>query len=259
MISAEKASFSYGRIMALDGVSLGLVPGQLAGIIGPNGSGKSTLLMCLAGILAPSEGRILLEGRGLSAMGGRQRAREVALVFQDNFFPFDFTALEVVLMGRSPFLGPLQDEGWDDLAAAEAAMRACDCWQFRERSVRALSGGERQRVVLARALAQGSRVLLLDEPANHLDLGHQSQIMGFISGLCRTKATAVAAVFHDLNLASQFCDRLLLLDRGRLVMDGPPEEVLRPEVIKDVYRSEVSLLKNPVTGKPVVLVSPPNE
>jgi len=253
MIAASDIAFSYGSFRALDGLSLELAPGGLAGIIGPNGSGKSTLLLCLAGILAPQRGRVALDGRPLASLTSRQRARAVALVFQDNFFPFDFTALEVVLMGRSPYLGPLQDEGQGDRAAAEEAMLACDCWQFRERSVRALSGGERQRVVLARALAQKPLALLMDEPANHLDLGHQSQILGFVSGLCRQRSLTAAAVFHDLNLASQFCDRLLLLDRGRLVLEGTPGQVLRPEVISEVYRSQVALLQNPATGKPVVV------
>ena len=255
MIAASGVAYSYGRLMALDGVSLEIRSGELCGIIGPNGSGKSTLLSCLAGILSPREGRVSFEGSDLSSLSARQRARAVALVFQDNFFPFDFSALDVVLMGRSPYLGPLQDEGAQDMAAAEEAMRACDCWQFKGRSVRSLSGGERQRVVLARALAQEPRVLLMDEPANHLDLGHQSQILGHIAGLCRQRSLAAAAVFHDLNLASQFCGRLLLMDRGRLVLEGEPARVLRPEVIREVYRSRVALLEDPATGKPLIVHS----
>jgi iron complex transport system ATP-binding protein len=254
MIKAEGIVFSYGQIRALDGLSLALSPGSFYGIIGPNGSGKSTLLMVMAGILAPQSGTVALQGRPLQSFRAKERARILALVLQDNFFPFDFNALDVVLMGRSPYLGPLQDEGPTDLEAARQAMDICDCWQLRRRSIKGLSGGERQRVVLARALAQQPQVILMDEPANHLDLSHQARILDHIGKLCRERSLAAAAVFHDLNLASRFCDRLFLLDRGRLVCQGQPSQVVDPGTIRQVYRSEVCLLHHPSSGKPVIVL-----
>lgn len=253
MIKANGVSYNYGPIRALDSVSLEVRPGEFLGIIGPNGSGKSTLLSILAGILAPDSGQVLMERRPLSSWRSRGKAKLLALVLQDNFFPFDFTALEVVLMGRSPHLGELEAEGPRDLEIARRAMEACDCWEFRERSIRQLSGGERQRVVLARALAQQPRYLLMDEPTNHLDLSHQSKILEHVAVLCREASLTAVAVFHDLNLASRFCGQLALLNQGRLIRQGMPEEVLEPMVIAQIYRSEIRLLKHPASGRPVVI------
>jgi iron complex transport system ATP-binding protein len=252
MIRAENVAFSYGSITALEGVSLEVRSGEFLGIIGPNGSGKSTLLSVLAGILVPRAGLVALEGRSLPSWKARERARVLALVLQDNFFPFDFTAYETVLMGRSPHLGELEPEGPQDLEIVRRAMEACDCWVLRGRSIRELSGGERQRVVLARALAQQPRFLLMDEPANHLDLGHQALILGHVSGLCLEEGLAAAAVFHDLNLASRFCGRLALLDHGRLARQGTPVQVIDRELIRQVYRSEVAVIEHPASGRPLV-------
>lgn len=252
MIRAENISFSYGPIAALQGVSLEVRRGEFLGIIGPNGSGKSTLLLIMAGILHPGSGSVLLEERPMRSWNPKERARSLALVMQDNFFPFDFTAYETVLMGRSPHLGELEPEGPGDLKMARLAMEACDCWDLRDRSIRELSGGERQRVVLARALAQQPGFLLMDEPANHLDLGHQALILGHIAGLCQKENLAAAAVFHDLNLASRFCGRLALLDQGRLARQGSPGQVIDRELIRQVYRSEVAVIKHPASGRPLV-------
>jgi iron complex transport system ATP-binding protein len=255
MISAIDLTYRYGVITALDRASLDITAGAFTGIIGPNGSGKSTLLCCLAGILSPASGRVLLEGRPLDRYGRRDVSRKVALVFQDNFFPFDFTAAEVVLMGRSPYLGALQDERPQDREQVRQAMDACDCWHLRDRSIRALSGGERQRVVLARALAQSTSALLMDEPTNHLDLRHQSLILGLVRERCRTLPLAAAGVFHDLNLAIQFCDRLALMDRGRVVAVGTASEVVTPKNILAAYRTDIELIRHPKTRQQHVVFS----
>ena len=255
MIRADGLTYRYGDIPALDRASLDIVSGAFTGIIGPNGSGKSTLLGCLAGILAPGSGQVLLEGLPLDSYARRDVSRKVALVFQDNFFPFDFTATEVVLMGRSPYLGALQDEGPEDREQVRQAMDACDCWHLSDRSIRALSGGERQRVVLARALAQATPALLMDEPTNHLDLRHQSLILSLIRARCRDRQLAAAAVFHDLNLAIQFCDRLALMDRGRVVTVGTASEVVTPKNISAVYRTEIELIRHPRTRQLHVVFS----
>lgn len=252
MIRAESVSYSYGPITALEGVSLEVRRGEFLGIIGPNGSGKSTLLSVLAGIMAPDSGQVSLAGRPMSSWRSRERAKLLALVHQENFFPFDFTASEMVLMGRSPHLGELEPEGPQDLEIVRRCMEACDCWDLRGRSIRELSGGERQRVVLARALAQQPKFLLMDEPANHLDLGHQSLILEHIAGLVIKEGLAAAAVFHDLNLASRFCGRLALMDLGRLARQGEPDQVVDRELIRQVYRSEVAVIKHPASGRPLV-------
>lgn len=245
MIRAEDINHRYGNLMALAKVTLEISPGRFIGIVGPNGSGKSTLLSILAGVLKPQSGTVFLKGRPLNSWPARERARTIALVLQDNFFPFDFSALEVVLMGRSPYLGLLESEKPLDLEIARQAMEGCDCWQFRDRSIRQLSGGERQRVVLARALAQKPQLLLLDEPANHLDLSHQSRILGHLSQLCHEGELGVAAVFHDLNLALRFCDHLVLLDQGRIAGQGRPQEVLTLEAIEKVFGCQASLIEDP--------------
>jgi len=245
MIRAEDISHRYGSLTALERVSFELSPGCFTGIIGPNGSGKSTLLSILAGLLRPQSGEVFLKGRPLNSWPAKERAKIIALILQDNFFPFDFSALEVVLMGRSPYLGPLQREGPFDLQMARLAMERCDCWQFNDRNIRQLSGGERQRVLLARALVQEPEVLLLDEPTNHLDLSHQWRILDYLREFCHNSNLVVAAVLHDLNLASSFCDRLLLLHQGRIQSQGQPREVLKPEVVKNVYSCEVIVLEEP--------------
>jgi iron complex transport system ATP-binding protein len=234
VITVTNLSYSYGPAKVLSDVSFSLPKGKVVGLLGPNGSGKSTLCLCLAG-------GIEISGRSLSGYGPEQLARQMAVVFQDNLFSFDFTAYEIVLMGRSPYLRPLQPEGLEDHRIAENAMRDCDCFDLKDRPIKSLSGGERQRVVLARALAQTASVLLLDEPTNHLDLKHQKQILSVV-------------VLHDLNLAGQFCDHLLLLDRGRLVKQGTPEEVLTPENLNPVYQINVLKISHPLTGRPQIIL-----
>ncbi len=257
MISSQHITYHYGSIPAICDIELTLGPGDFTGIIGPKGSGKSTLLLCLGGILKPDSGRVILDGRDLQSLSAEQRARSIALVFQENFFPFDFSAYEIVLMGRSPYLSPWQSEGPEDQAIVREAMEACDCWQFRHRNIRALSGGERQRVVLARCLAQRTPVILLDEPTNHLDLGHQSAILGRLSRLCQDTHLTAAAVFHDLNTASQFCSRLVVMSQGRIIRAGSPQEVLTPQTIEEVYHTKVDSLRDARSDRPIIIHSVP--
>jgi iron complex transport system ATP-binding protein len=256
VITVTNLSYSYGPAKVLSDVSFSLPKGKVVGLLGPNGSGKSTLCLCLAKMLdiKGSAGGIEISGRSLSGYGPEQLARQMAVVFQDNLFSFDFTAYEIVLMGRSPYLRPLQPEGLEDHRIAENAMRDCDCFDLKDRPIKSLSGGERQRVVLARALAQTASVLLLDEPTNHLDLKHQKQILSLVRELAESKNVLSVVVLHDLNLAGQFCDHLLLLDRGRLVKQGTPEEVLTPENLNPVYQINVLKISHPVTGRPQIII-----
>jgi len=256
VIEVKDLSYQYGQLKALDGVSFSLPKGKVVGLLGPNGSGKSTLCLCLAGMLDKkgSSGEITISGQGLGSFAPEELALKMAVVFQDNLFSFDFTAYEIVLMGRSPYLRPLQPEGIEDHQIAEQAMHDCDCFELKDRPIRSLSGGERQRVVLARALAQTASVLLLDEPTNHLDLKHQKQILLLVQELAVTKGVLSVVVLHDLNLAGQFCDHLLLLDQGRLVKQGTPEEVLTPENLNPVYQINVHKILHPVTGRPQIII-----
>jgi len=241
----------FGRVTALGGVNLSVRPGEFVGLIGPNGSGKSTLLRVLAGTLAPDEGRALLAGTDLRRWPTRRRAQLVGMVGQDERTDLTFPAGQMVLFGRTPYLGPLGREGAGDLAVARRAMEATDCGHLWSRPLGETSGGERQRILIARALAQEPQLLLLDEPTSHLDIHHQIEIMEVAASLTRD-GLAVVAVLHDLNLAARYCGRLVLLSGGRLRGDGPPAEVLRPDVLRDVYGGEVLVMADPAYGCPRV-------
>lgn len=240
---------------ALRGVSLAVAPGEVLGLVGPNGSGKTTLIRAVTGAVTPSSGVLRLLGDDVSELSQRERALRAAVVPQAPVLPDAFTALEIVLMGRTPHLRLLQNESVADLGAVERAMRATGAWEFADRPAGELSGGERQRVVVARALAQESPLLLLDEPTAHLDLGHQAGVLELMRRLCRDEHRGVLAVVHDLTLAARYCDRLVLLSAGEVVAEGLPEEVLRSDVLSDVYGAPIDVFRHPKTGRPVVAPS----
>jgi iron complex transport system ATP-binding protein len=255
-IAAEGLTHDYGRGPVLDGVSLAVGEGELVGIIGSNGSGKTTLVRLLAGVIRPRGGRVSLGGSGLEALGRRDVARRLAVVPQDSALEFPFTALEVVLMGRAPHLPPLAFPRARDLAIARAAMARLEVDGVEDRALLELSGGERQRVLLARALAQQPRVLLLDEPTTHLDLRHQTGIYDTVRALARDEGVAVVSVLHDLNLAALYCDRLILLAGGRVLAEGAPAEVLSGPLLREAYGVPVHVGTNAATGTPIVLPLP---
>jgi iron complex transport system ATP-binding protein len=241
----------------LDGLTFQVEPGEVLGIVGPNGSGKSSLLKLLAKVLQPQEGKIEMFGRELTSLAQDEIARAAALVPQDSQQIFPFTVLETVLMGRYPHheRTAWAGFGWEneeDLAVAEQAMAAADIRHLAGRAVTDLSGGERQRCVIARALAQRPDVLLLDEPTAFLDLPHQIDICTIVRRQQEERGLTVILVSHDLTLASQYCDRILMLKEGRLFRLGTPEEVIRPEVIRDVYGCEVLVDRHPESGLPRV-------
>ncbi len=234
-------------------MNLEIPRGSFVGIIGPNAAGKSTLLKALAATLKPVCGVVWFRGEDIHRIPKRDLAREVAVVPQESSFAFPFSAHEVVLMGRHPHQGRLSRTTPRDLAVVRAAMEATDCWHLRERSVLELSGGERQRVVLARALAQEPEVILLDEPIAHLDLSAQLEILDVLREMNRSKGLTVIAIFHDLNLASQYSERLILLHHGKIYAAGAPEEVLTPGNIREVYGAEVLVVRHPLAGIPQVI------
>ena len=226
---------------------------ECVGIIGPNGSGKSTLLRLLGGLLEPDAGSVTLEGEPLARLTPRERARRTAVVLPEAPLLFNFSVLEVVLMGRAPHLGLWGLEGKADYAVAHRALEDVGLGSLGERPVHDLSSGERQRVMIARALAQEPRLLLLDEPTAFLDLKHGLAIHEILFDLRRERGLTVVVVSHDLNLAARHADRLVLLQHGRIVADGPPEAVLTPELLSPVYETAVTVLRDPDTGAPLVI------
>ena len=252
-LEAAGVGVRYGTRAALDAVDARVVPGEVLGVIGPNGSGKSTLIRVLAGVRRPSAGSIRLDGKDLHALPRRARARRIALVPQETHLSFPIRVRELVLLGRAPHTGRFGLERQEDLRAAHEAMARAEVLELAGRPVDELSGGERQRVVLARALAQDAGILLLDEPTSFLDLRHAVLLLDLVRELCRARGLAVAVVLHDLNLAAMYCDRLVLLDRGRVHAAGTPDEVLTYRDLCAVYGTDLYVALNDVTGRLVVL------
>jgi iron complex transport system ATP-binding protein len=250
VLKAEGVAFRYGDEWVLDGISLEVSRREILGILGPNASGKTTLLRLLSGVMEPQRGRVLLEGREIRGLGRREVARRMAVVPQETPMIYPFTALEVVLMGRHPHLPPLGFEGPRDLEVARRSLERTGCAAQAGRNVNELSGGERQRVLIARALAQEPRLLLLDEPTVYLDLRHQLDFLDLLLGLHRQEGMTVVWVSHDLNLASLACERLVLLKGGRIHAMGNPQEVLTAGKIQEVYGRRVLVDQNPQSGTP---------
>ena len=241
-LEARGITAAAGGTPVLHGVDLTLDAGEWVGIIGPNGAGKSTLLRVLAGLSGYS-GSLRVLGEDASRAPRRRLARVIALVPQQPHAPIDLTVAEYVLLGRTPHLGYLSAEGPRDRAAAERALVRLSLRDFAHRVLGSLSGGELQRAHLARALAQEPSVLLLDEPTSALDLGRQQMVLELVDRLRRESSLAVVTAMHDLSLAAQFADRLLLLDRGRVLACGPPREVLTAEGVSRLYGAEVRVLE----------------
>lgn len=237
----------YGSIKILEDISLSLKAGDFVGILGPNGSGKTTLLKSVSRTLKPSKGAILLNEKDVYTLKNIEVAKQMAVVPQDNAVSFSFTALEVVLMGRNPHMERFQMETEKDMAIARRVMNLTNTWQLASRPVNELSGGERQRVIIARALAQEPKVLLLDEPLTYLDIINQLEIMDLIKSLCMSEGLIVMAVVHDLNLAARYCNHALLLKSGKVFAAGPIDKVLTSENIKNVFKVEAMVKKNAVT------------
>jgi len=247
-LSTEALVLDYpGPLRALDGVSVEIRPGELVAAIGPNGAGKSTLVKALCGLLAPSAGRVLLEGRELDGFSPRERARRVAVVPQSLRALPDVLVESFVLGGRYGHLGPWRRGGPRDRAAVRAAMEQADVGDLGARLLANISGGQRQRVLIARALAQEAAFVLVDEPTSSLDPEHQLAVFELLAALTG-EGRAVVVVTHDLNLASQFAGSILLMDAGRVAARGSPEDVLRPEVLEPVYGAHFRYGRLPAPG-----------
>jgi iron complex transport system ATP-binding protein len=241
------------RSFSLCDVSVTVQRGSLTGLLGPNGCGKTTLLKLMAGVLRPREGSITLDGRAIDAISRRELARHIAVVPQETHPAFDYSVLEMVLMGRHPHLGAFQLEGPDDIAIAHDALSATGTSHLAGRAYMTLSGGEKQRVVIASALAQVPEVLLLDEPTASLDLQYQMEVASLLGRLNQDRGVSMVLATHDLNLAASLCDWLVLVRSGRVVAHGPTREVLTAAMIQQLYDVEADVHFHEASGHLTVL------
>ncbi len=250
-IRLEGVTYSYGKDPVVNNLCLGLQPSSFYGVVGPNGAGKSTLLKLLDSYLVPQQGTIYLNGRPLKSYNLRELAKEIALIPQHSHY-FPFSVEEMVLLGRTPFYTRMGEPNSEDLQIAREAMKVTGVDHLAARLVSDLSGGERQRVTLARAFAQSTEILLLDEPTTHLDLEHQINTCELLQKKAQEGLTAVA-VLHDLNLVAAFCDYVFVLDQGTIVKEGIPQDVFTPELLKQVFKVSVPSIYHPETGRPVIV------
>jgi iron complex transport system ATP-binding protein len=253
-LEVQSLGLAYGNNVVVKNLTFQVMPGEMLGLIGPNGCGKSTIIKALSRIITPFSGKILLDGRNISQISRGDLARLLGVVPQIPLLPNAFTAFEVVLMGRNPHLGLLQYEGEKDMSITWRAMERTATQSLAERRIDELSGGEIQRLVVARVLAQEPKSILLDEPTANLDISHQVEILDLIKNLCRKNNLTVVIALHDLNLASQYCDRLILINKGRVHAQGSPKEVINSRNIKQVYGAEGCVYTHPVNGLPAVLL-----
>jgi iron complex transport system ATP-binding protein len=244
-LNVRNICWSVDERRIVDRVLLDVQPGEFVGLLGPNGSGKSSLLRTIYRVLKPDAGLVTLDGDDVWQMSPREAAQRTAVVAQERSSDFDFTVHEMVMLGRNPHKHLFDQDTRKDYALAEAALRQVNMLSFAKRDFRTLSGGEKQRVLVARALTQQANILVLDEPTNHLDIRYQLEILSLVKEL---KITTLAAL-HDLNLAAHYCDRLFLLQEGRVVASGVPEEVLLPATIRAVYQVDACVERHPRTNQ----------
>lgn len=257
-IQLEHVSFSYNNGMVIKDINLSINKGELIGLIGPNGSGKTTLIKLTSGILHPSEGEILLDGSNIKNLKRKTVARRIAVVPQQFSIPFAFKVEEIVMLGRTPFLKMFSNEEEKEYRIVNQAIEAVGIKHLGKRFFNELSGGERQKVLLAMALAQQPQLLLLDEATAHLDISHQLEILQLVKDLNEEQDATVIAAIHDLNLASLYFKRLILLKEGYILADGTPQEVLTSSLINDVFSTPVQVNKHPA-GVPHIIVLPPEK
>lgn len=257
-IEVKNIQFSYNTEDVIEDVSFALHQGEFLGIIGPNGAGKSTILRLVCRILTPRLGSVLIFDKNITMIRRKILAQQIAFVPQETYFALNFTVEHILIMGRYPYLGVFQREGRKDIDAVEYALEQADVTKFRKRPINSLSSGERQRVVIARALAQQPKILLLDEPTSHLDLHHQFAIMELLKKL-NTLGISIIIVNHDLNLASLYCQRLLLMHEGTIYADGTPKSLINEKTLRDVYGTSVKIIRHPDRDVPQIFLHPQGE
>src|SRR5207253_8788475 len=250
MLEARNITVNYGTREAVANISLSTKAGEVIAIIGPNGAGKSTLLRALNGSVLPAGGEVLLDGKPLRGYARRVLARHIAVVAQEAELRFPVTVMEFVLGGRYAWSSAWGWESEQDVEIARRVLRETELEDFESRLMNELSGGERQRAVVARALATEAKIFLLDEPTANLDLAHQATMLRLVRGRCDDRESAAIVVTHDVNLAAEFADQVMLLKGGREIASGPPRSVFTPELLSRVFDLEVLVDEHPVTGAP---------
>jgi len=252
-IEVQNVSLGYGRRKVLDGISFNVAAGEMVGLIGPNGGGKSTVIRALSRVIPAKSGKIAVNGRDINRIPRDELAKLVGVVPQIPLLPSAFTAFEIVLMGCNPHLGLLQQESAADYERVWQAMALTQTRDLAKRRVGELSGGEIQSLLIARVLVQATRVVLLDEPTANLDINRQVEVLGLIRRLCLEEKLSVLVALHDLNLASQYCDRLILISEGKIYAEGTPAQVITQENLKAVYGVKGGVSVRLANGRPVVL------
>jgi len=252
-IGLKNVTLSYWRNPVVKNMTFNVKPGQIVGLVGPNGCGKSTLIKAISRVIVPHSGSILVNGRNIGDIKRAELALLLGVVPQTPLLPSNFTGFEIVLMGRNPHLGLLQHEGKKDMLIAWQAIKETSTRHIAHRKISQLSGGEIQSIVIARVLAQQTQAILLDEPTSNLDIGRQIEILDLIKGLCHGENLTVVIALHELNLAAQYCDMLVLINKGKIHCQGKPTEVITEENIKQVYGSGNYVGTHPLSGLPVVL------
>jgi iron complex transport system ATP-binding protein len=255
MITVNDLNFHYGDSFRLEALTFEIERGGFCGIIGPNGSGKSTVLKLISKVLLPTGGIVNIDGAPLASISMRDLARRMAVVGAEAYFAFPFRVWDVVLMGRSPFVGRINPFHTDDYQTAEESLRKTEAWEFRDRFVHELSTGERQRVLLARALTQQPQILLLDEPTAHLDLHFEIEIFQILKNLNVKENLTIVCVSHNLNLMAEFCRKLIVLQNGKCRKIGTPQEIFQPALLKEIFRIDCRVTANPFSGAPALLLS----
>jgi len=252
-LSFDQVSAGYHDRLVLRDISLLFPPDKISALIGPNGAGKSTLIKTASGIIPVTKGRVKVNGFDISKVNSSERARLISVIPQARNLPSAFTVREVVLMGRTAYSGWFGQFSKEDVEIVELAMQRTDTFSLAERRIGELSGGEAQRVLLARAIAQQSRVMLLDEPTTHLDIQYQINLLDLILKLTKEDHLVVVLAIHDLNLVSRYADHIALLVDGRIQADGSPTEVLQPEILSTAYQLEMKVFHPEGSIFPIIL------
>jgi ABC-type cobalamin/Fe3+-siderophores transport system ATPase subunit len=253
MIATKDLTFAYAEEPVLNDISLNFRAGEFTGVIGPNGSGKSTLLKLIGGILPSPSETVFFKNRELSHYKKKELAVSIAWIPQEKQMAFSFKVIDIVMMGRHPYLSPLSFEGENDYQIAEEAMKQTQVLEFANRSFNEISGGEKQRVMIASAISQKPEVMLLDEPTSALDIKYQIEILNILKQLNDEENKSLILAMHDLHLASKFCKRLILLKKGRVFCEGPPAEVLQKEILEEVYEVKVKIFQDDADGSLLVV------
>ncbi len=256
ILKLDNISSGYSNKEILKNVSFKVQRGEFIGVIGPNGAGKSTLMKTVTRVIKPFKGQIYLNNKNIYCFNFKEIARRIACVRQESFISFSYKVRDIVMMGRFPYQSLLAGESKEDVKVVNEMLKLTDCDKLSDREILNLSSGEKQRVVIARALAQEPEILFLDEPTSYLDIGHQMQIFNLLKKLNKEKNITIISILHDLNLAAEYCDKLLLLNNGEIIRYDLPSNVLDYKLLEEIYNTLVVVKENPISNKPyVVLVS----